>query len=92
MAVTAVLTRAKSNLICIKSIFVPKIQHLDAKPLKAIFFAIVFGNDVIYYPLFSKLTYFVEHNISNQPSKFQCLRLSVSKFTERGGKNPSPVL
>ena len=41
--------------------------------------------DVISYHCVSKLAYFVEHDISYQPSKFQCSRMSGSNFMEGGG-------
>ena len=54
-------------------------------------FAIVFSNDIIMTSfIIVKLSYFVEHNISYQPCKFQLSRMSGSNFTEGGGKHPSP--
>ena len=53
-------------------------------------FAIAFGNDVICYCWAFKLAYFVEHDISYQPSKFQLSRMSGSNFAEGGGQHPPP--
>ena len=57
---------------------------------------LLFGNDDIMTAFVTtavfKLEYFVEHNISCQPSKFQSSRLSGSNFTEGGGIGKQPVL
>ena len=47
--------------------------------------------DVICYCRAFKLAYFVEHNISYQPCKYQLSRMSGSNFTSGGGGG-SPVL
>ena len=41
-----------------------------------------FDNDVICYYWALKLAYFVEHNVSYQPSKCQSSKMSGSKFTQ----------
>ena len=45
--------------------------------------------DVIPYHRVSKLTYFVEHDIGYQPSKFQCSRMYGSNFM-KGRETPPP--
>ena len=45
--------------------------------------------DVMFYHSVSELAYFVEPDISYQPSKFQCSRMSGSNFME-GGVETSP--
>ena len=47
-------------------------------------FPLFFGNDVI----MTSFAYFVEHNISYQPCKFQLPRVSGSNLTEGGRKHP----
>ena len=59
-------------------------MEVSVRPLKPLLWRhyYVISNHCVY-----KLAYFIEHDISYQPSIFQCSRMSVSNFMDGGG-NP----